>query len=92
MKICCIDDRGITMIEIKLCLGSSCYVKDAKAVLTQLQEWIEHSPQKDNLLLKGSFCMGHCQKGLTLTVQEKPIHGIKSENVIEIVCKSLEGE
>ncbi len=80
------------MIEIKICLGSSCYVKDAKVVLTQLQEWVNQSSLKDDLLLKGSFCMGHCQKGLTLTIQEKPIHYINSDNVINKVVETLKEE
>ncbi len=78
------------MKEIKICLGSSCYVKGAKEVLTHMQQWISDEALNGDVLLKGSFCMGHCQKGLTITIQEKPIHYITSENAVEKVVEALE--
>lgn len=77
------------MKEIKICLGSSCYVKGAKQVLTRMQQWVNDEALENDVLLKGSFCMGHCQKGLTIAVQEKSVHYITSENAVEKVVEAL---
>ena len=58
-------------MKITVCIGSSCHIKGSRQVVEQLQYLIEKNKLGDNVELGGTFCMGKCQQGVCVTVDDK---------------------
>ncbi len=60
------------MINVVVCIGSSCHLKGSRQVVEQLQELINKNKLKDQINLSGTFCMGKCNgKGVSVKVDEE---------------------
>ena len=57
-------------MKITVCIGSSCHIKGSRQVVAQLQELISQNNLGDKVDLGGTFCMGQCQKGVCVTVDD----------------------
>ena len=58
------------MLKIKVCIGSSCHIKGSRPVVEQLQAMINENNLGDKVELGGTFCMGNCQQGVCVTVDD----------------------
>lgn len=57
-------------MKITVCIGSSCHIKGSRQVVEQLQYLISENNLADKVELGGTFCMGQCQKGVCVTVDD----------------------
>lgn len=57
-------------MKVTVCIGSSCHIKGSRQVVEQLQELIKKNSLSDKVELAGTFCMGECQKGVCVTVDD----------------------
>ena len=57
-------------MKITVCIGSSCHVKGSRLVVEQLQNLISENHLEDKVELGGTFCLGECQKGVCVTVDD----------------------
>ena len=55
-------------MQITVCLGDSCHLKGTRSVAETLQRLIAESGLKDEIDLSGSFCMGKCRTGVSVTL------------------------
>ena len=58
------------MIKVIVCIGSSCHIKGSRQVVEGLQYLINEHGLKDKVELGGTFCMGRCQEGVCVTVDD----------------------
>ena len=58
-------------MKITVCIGSSCHVKGSRQVVEQLQDLIRKNGLGDEVELCGSFCIGNCQQGVCVTVDDE---------------------
>lgn len=58
-------------MKITVCIGSSCHIKGTRQVVEQLQALIAENNLSDKVELSGTFCMGKCQQGVCVTVDEE---------------------
>ncbi len=58
-------------MKITVCIGSSCHIKGSRQVVEQLQYLIQENQLSDRVELGGTFCMGKCQQGVCVTVDDK---------------------
>ena len=58
-------------MKVTICIGSSCHVKGSRQVVEQLEQLIESNNLGDKVELAGTFCMGKCQQGVCVTVDEE---------------------
>jgi NADH:ubiquinone oxidoreductase subunit E len=79
-------------MKISVCIGSSCHIKGARQVVVQLQYLIHENDLTDKVELAGTFCMGKCQQGVCVTVDDKffsvtpdTVKSFFAENVLEKV-------
>ena len=70
------------MLKITVCIGSSCHIKGSRQVVQQLQQLIADNNLGEKVDLSGTFCMGQCQKGVCVTVNDT-FHSVTPENVAE---------
>jgi len=47
-------------MELKVCVGSACHLKGSSDVVKTFQNLIQKAKLEEEVQLKGSFCMGHC--------------------------------
>lgn len=57
-------------MKITVCIGSSCHIKGSRQVVEQLQYFIKENGLNDKVELSGTFCMGKCQQGVCVTVDD----------------------
>lgn len=69
-------------MKVTVCIGSSCHVKGSRQVVEQLQYLIAQNDLSDKVELGGTFCMGQCQKGVCVNVDDN-FHSVTPENVSE---------
>lgn len=58
-------------MKVTVCIGSSCHLKGSRQVVETLQRLIAENELKDKVDLAGTFCMGNCQNGVSVTVDGK---------------------
>jgi NADH:ubiquinone oxidoreductase subunit E len=69
-------------MKVTVCIGSSCHIKGSRQVVEKLQTLIEANKLSDKVELGGTFCMGKCQQGVCVTVDEE-FHSVTPENAEE---------
>ena len=58
-------------MKIIVCIGSSCHIKGSRQVVEKLQRLIADHNLGDKVELGGTFCMGQCQQGVCVTVDDE---------------------
>ena len=76
------------MLKITVCIGSSCHIKGSRQVVEQLQYLIAEKDLGDKIELGGTFCMGNCQKGVCVTVNDS-FHSVTPETVSEFFTSEI---
>ena len=76
------------MLEITVCIGSSCHIKGSRQVVEQLQYLIAENKLGDKVELGGTFCMGKCQQGVCVTVNDA-FYSVTPETVEEFFAKEI---
>lgn len=71
------------MIEISICVGSSCHLKGSYQIIQIFQRLIKKNKLEDKVQLKASFCLGRCTKGVSVKVDDKFIEELNIVNAEE---------
>lgn len=58
-------------MKVTICIGSSCHLKGSRQVVEQLQNLVAENNLKDQVELAGTFCMGKCQTGVNVTIDDE---------------------
>ena len=65
------------MVEVKICVGSSCHLKGSEELVGAFQNKLQKSGLDDCVILSGSFCLGRCNRsGVTVSVNDKVYEGV----------------
>ena len=76
------------MLKITVCIGSSCHIKGSRQVVEQLQYLIAENKLGDKVELGGTFCMGKCQQGVCVTVNDA-FYSVTPDTVEEVFAKEI---
>ena len=58
-------------MKITVCIGSSCHIKGSRQVVEAIQSLIKDNNLSDKIELGGTFCMGQCQQGVCVSVDDE---------------------
>ena len=75
-------------MKITDCIGSSCHIKGSRQVVELLQEKIAEHDLKDKVELAGTFCLGRCQEGVCVLLDDE-FHSLTPENTEEFFNKEV---
>ena len=75
-------------MKVTVCIGSSCHIKGSRQVVEQLQYFINENNLGDKVELGGTFCMGKCQQGVCVTVDDV-FHSVTPSTVEEFFKKEV---
>lgn len=63
------------MIELRVCIGSSCHLKGSYNVIQTFMQLIEDHDLHDKIDFKSTFCMKRCaHTGVGLTLNDEAYH------------------
>lgn len=69
-------------MKITVCIGSSCHIKGSRQVVSALKSLIAEHGLEDKVQLSGTFCMGMCQKGVCVSVDDE-VFSVRPETAQE---------
>jgi NADH:ubiquinone oxidoreductase subunit E len=69
-------------MKVTVCIGSSCHIKGSRQVVEDLQRLIRENNLDGKVDLGGTFCLGNCQQGVCVTVDDA-FHSVSPETVKE---------
>ena len=75
-------------MKVTVCIGSSCQIKGSRQVVEQLQYLIHENNLSDKVELTGTFCMGKCQQGVCVSVDDK-FFSVSPENVKDFFNENI---
>ena len=55
------------MLDLNVCIGSSCHLKGAYNVIQTFQQLVEAQGLHDKIEMKAQFCMKQCQNGVSVS-------------------------
>ena len=76
------------MLKVTVCIGSSCHIKGSRQVVETLQRLIAENDLGESVELGGTFCMGQCQKGVCVTVNDT-FHSVTPETAAEFFANEI---
>ena len=83
-----IYERIEFIMKVTVCIGSSCHIKGSRQVVENLQNLINENNLSDKVELSGTFCLGKCQQGVCVNVDEE-FHSVTPANVKEFFEKEI---
>lgn len=78
-------------MKVTVCIGSSCHIKGSRQVVEQLQYLVAQNNLGDKVELGGTFCMGQCQQGVCVTVDDA-FFSVTPETVGEFFDKEIKAK
>ena len=75
-------------MKVTVCIGSSCHIKGSHHVVEQLQSLIAENNLGEKVSLNGTFCLGNCQQGVCVTVDEA-FHSVTPETVDDFFANEI---
>lgn len=72
------------MIQVSICVGSSCHLKGSYHIIKAFEELIKKQKLEDQVELKASFCLGRCTNGVSVSVDETLLEGVTKLNAGEM--------
>ena len=78
-------------MKVTVCIGSSCHIKGSRQVVESLQELIARDSLGDKVELGGTFCMGRCQEGVCVMVDDT-FHSVSPDCVEEFFEREVKAK
>ena len=76
------------MLKLTVCIGSSCHIKGSRQVVGTFKELIEKNSLQNEVELAGTFCMGRCQEGVCVTIDDD-FFSVSPETTAEFFEKEI---
>ncbi|NLG17780.1 MAG: (2Fe-2S) ferredoxin domain-containing protein [Fibrobacter sp.] len=77
-------------LAVKVCLGSSCYLRGGREVLEALCAYISENKLGMSVKLSGTLCEGRCSSGPAISIGTQLYTGVKPEDAVEALKKHLQ--
>ncbi|SDC70568.1 (2Fe-2S) ferredoxin domain-containing protein [Williamwhitmania taraxaci] len=81
--------NDLKKIEIKICLGSSCFSRGNRIILQEINSYIETKRVKDRVFFHGAHCFGDCNDGPKIEVNGKLYCKVTSSMVLDILNEAF---
>ena len=59
------------MIDLNICVGSSCHLKGSYKVIRALEKLIAEASLEKQIEMKAQFCMQQCQNAVSISLGEE---------------------
>lgn len=69
------------MVTVEICMGSSCFLRGSGEVVEALKKILAERGLEQAIVLKGSFCMERCTRGVTVKIGDRVLTSVGKEDV-----------
>lgn len=77
--------EGKNRCNIRVCVGTSCYLRGAHDILSKTLKLVEANSWGNFFDIAATFCTEKCDLGPTVVIDGKPIHHAVMEDIAEII-------
>jgi NADH:ubiquinone oxidoreductase subunit E len=77
------------MVNVSVCIGSSCHLKGSYNVISELQKLVEEYELGKRVDISAVFCLGHCSSAISVKVNDEEVIGVSNDGVREFFEKSV---
>lgn len=85
-----IDGGDSQKMEIKVCVGTNCYVKKSQKLIAQLVKYVEEKGLKNAVDVNATFCMEKCGEGPNIMIAGEHIPKCTFDKAIEVLNRKLD--
>ncbi|MFZ5652695.1 MAG: [FeFe] hydrogenase, group A [Bacillota bacterium] len=71
---------GSSTVSVSVCVGTGCFLSGSYDVLNKFSDLIRLYGLEDRVRLNGTFCLEHCDRGVSVKVDDEIITGVTPEN------------
>lgn len=75
--------------EVVICLGSSCFSRGNKILVKSIDMFIKENKLDDCIDFRGAHCLGMCEKGPILKIQDEVYTSVNELDIIEILSSNF---
>lgn len=79
------------MMNVCVCVGSSCHLKGSYDIIQLMKQQLEQHGLNDRVNLSAAFCLGRCEQGVSIKVDDEIITGINADNFQQIFDREILG-
>ena len=77
------------MIEIYVCVGSSCHLKGSYSIIEELKRLVAIEKTGNKIELKARFCTSNCVNGVCIEINGDKIQNVTPQNVEKIFYEKV---
>ena len=78
-----VNAKESSNVEVKVCVGTSCFVNGSQALLNDIIKYIGEKGLKNYVNVKATFCLEKCDKGPSVTIGDEIIHHCTTEMAVK---------
>ncbi|HHW68152.1 MAG: hypothetical protein PWP07_1016 [Epulopiscium sp.] len=79
------------MVIVEVCIGTDCHSKGAYELVRALKSLVKKNNLNDQVVIKGTFCVGHCTKAVSVKVDHDRIYSVEPEKAEEFFNECIKG-
>jgi len=68
-------------MDIMVCIGSCCHIRGSYKIMNSLKEMISANGLEDSFTVKGTFCLGECNSGVTVKIGDIIVTDVTYDNL-----------
>jgi NADH-quinone oxidoreductase subunit G len=84
-----LGEAGGEKLEVGVCVGTSCYLRNSQALLAALIRHVEDRGLESRISVRASFCHEKCDQGPTVRVGERVLGRCTLEQAVEAMDEEL---
>lgn len=84
-----IDGSDSQKLEVKVCVGTNCYVKKSQKLIAQMIDYVENKGLSNSIDVNATFCMEKCGEGPNVMIGDEHIPQCSFEKALIVLEKKL---
>ncbi|OPZ98215.1 MAG: NADP-reducing hydrogenase subunit HndA [Planctomycetes bacterium ADurb.Bin412] len=91
-EIALTDARDENRIEVKVCAGTSCFIRGSQKLLHELIHHVEENSLQNRVDVRANFCSENCSHGPTVMIGEKKLSHCTFEMARDTLHEELKNQ
>lgn len=84
------DNLKPVVMDVEICMGSSCFSRGAKEILSAIQVYIVAQQLEKMIRLRGTLCRNNCQNGPCIRIADTKYHQVDPGVALDLLRHHIE--
>lgn len=76
------------MVNVNVCVGSSCHIRGSYKIIELINNAIKENGLEEKVKVSAAFCLGHCMNGVSVKVNDQ-IFGVNEDSFNEFFDENI---